>query len=115
MKNQISQYKVSDEHCEAFNKEIYEWIKEDILIKYDDESMGKAKGLLPLMCVIQDNKKKIRPVLDYREINTFVKASTRDADVINDPMRDWSKNNNDSVVDLRRAYLQIHVHKRHWP
>nr|XP_047143321.1 uncharacterized protein LOC105844469 [Hydra vulgaris] len=33
-------------------------------------------------------------------------------------MREWrlmSKNSNDSVVDLRRAYLQIHVHKRHWP
>ena len=101
----------------AYN-EISEWIKEGILVKYDEKSMGKAKGLLPLMCVMQDNKKKIRPVLDYRELNAHVKASTRDADVINDAMRDWrlmGTNSNDSVVDLKKAYLQIHVHTRHWP
>nr|XP_047132503.1 uncharacterized protein LOC101240105 [Hydra vulgaris] len=93
MKNRTSQYNVADQHCEAFNNEINEWIKEGILIKYDDKIMGKP-------------------------VKVYVKVSTRDAHVINDAMREWrlmSKNSNDSVVDLRRAYLQIHVHKRHWP
>ena len=39
---------------------------------YDDKKMRPAKGLLPLMEIVQQNKDKLRPVMDFRELNSHV-------------------------------------------
>jgi len=45
------------------------WLK-----PYDDRKYGPVKGLIPLMAVIQQNKANVRPVMDFRELNTHVNA-----------------------------------------
>ena len=57
-----------------FKKEVERWIDEGILIPWS----GKVEGILPLMAVVQPTKKKVRPVLDFRESNKYVACHTRD-------------------------------------
>ena len=51
---------------------------------YDDEKLGPAKGLIPLMAIVQQNKDKVRPVMDFRELNSHVDAFTANANVCAD-------------------------------
>lgn len=68
------------------------------------------------MVVIQQNKGKVRPVLDFRELNTRVDAFTAYADVCAEKLREWRKQGvNVSVIDLEKAYLQIRIHHSLWP
>ena len=78
--------------------------------------MGPPKALIPLMAVVQQNKDKVRPVLDYRELNQYVDAFTADADVCASKLREWRQQGaNVSLLDLRKAYLQIQVDESLWP
>ena len=55
-------------------------------------------------------------MLDFRELNGYVDAYTAHADVCVQKLREWrKKGSNVSVLDLRRAYLQVRVHKSLWP
>ena len=48
--------------------------------------------------------------MDYRELNEHVNAYTANADVCAQTMREWQQQGpKAAIVDLRRAYLQIHV------
>lgn len=68
---------------------------------YPEEELGPPKGLIPLMAVIQQNKEKVRPVLDYRELNEHVDAFTAHADVCAQKLREWRQaGSNVSVLDL---------------
>ena len=51
------------------------WIDEGILKPWGEDV---KEGLLPLMAVIQPTKNKVRPVLDFRELNEYVKCHTGD-------------------------------------
>ena len=83
---------------------------------YDDKKLGPAKGLIPLMAIVQQNKDKVRPVMDFRELNSHVDAFTANADVCADKIRELRRlGTNVAIVDLRRAYLQIRVHESLWP
>ena len=42
---------------------------------------------IPLMAVVKENKGKVRPLLDFREINSFVDTFTADADVRGETLR----------------------------
>ena len=67
------------------------------------------------MAIVQQNKLKVRPVLDIRELNRYVDAYTAHADVCAQKLREWrKKGSNVSVLNLRRAYLQVCVHKSFW-
>ena len=67
------------------------------------------------MAVLQQNKTKVHPVMDYRELN-HVDAFTANADVCAAKLREWrQKGANESLLDLRRAYLQIRVCEPLWP
>ena len=78
--------------------------------------MGPQLGLIPLMAVEQQSKAKVRPVLDYRELNQHVFAHTADADACADQLRKWRRHGkNIAVVDLKKAYLQLRTEKRLWP
>ena len=35
-------------------------------------------GIIPLLAVVQPTKNKVRPVMDYRELNDFVECHTGD-------------------------------------
>ncbi|XP_045105468.1 uncharacterized protein LOC123500980, partial [Portunus trituberculatus] len=62
------------------------------------------------------NKQKVRPVLDFRELNTHLNLHTAEADVCTEKIREWHRRGQKvSLMDLRKAYLQIHVHKSLWP
>ena len=77
--------------------------------------MGLQKGLIPLMAVIHQNKQKVRPVLDYQDSNDHVDPLTARADICTKKLREWWRaGSNVSVLDLRKAYLQVHMHQSLW-
>lgn len=65
--NQVSCYKSTLKGAAEpqFEKEVERWIDEGILMPWS----GKVEGILPLMAVEQPIKKKVRPVLDFWELN----------------------------------------------
>ena len=74
-------------------------------------------GVLPLMAVVQPTKKKVRPVLDFRELNAYVMCHTGDdvTDICAETLREWRQTQGAaSIVDLKSAYLQIHVDEKLW-
>ena len=114
LKNTVPQYNVPAAARQAFDAELSEWIANGWLQPYDEGSDGPPRGLLPLMAVEQATK--VRPVLDYRELNGHVTAHTADADVCADQLRKWRRHGSRvAVVDLRKAYLQLHLERRLWP
>ena len=67
------------------------------------------------MAVTQRNKNKVRPVMDFRELNNYVSSHTAQSDVCNEKLRDWRRmGSNVTLIDLRKAYLQLHVQQDLW-
>lgn len=88
-----------------------EWPRVGWLQPYD----GEFDGFIPLMAVIQHNKDKVRPVLDYRELNQYVSSHTAGSEVGGEKLRAWRKlGDKVCTIDLRKAYLQIHVAPHLW-
>ena len=116
LKNKSYEYAVPPEARQRYEEEVQEWIKQGWLQPYDEDKHGPARGLIPLMAVIQPSKDKVRPVLDFREVNTYIDAYTGEADVCADKLREWRKMGAQvTMVDLTKAYLQIRVEERLWP
>ena len=54
-------------------------------------------------------------MLDFRELNSHLDAHTGEADVCAEKIREWRRQGQRvALVDLRKAYLQIHVHQSLW-
>ena len=103
----------SKEIQEDYEKEVNKWIDEGILVPWTDE----VEGVLPLMVVVQPTKKKVRPVLDFRELNQYVECHTGDDEIniCSERLREWRKTKGElELVDLQSAYLQIRVDKDLW-
>ena len=67
------------------------------------------------MAIMQHTKGKVCPVMDYRELNEYVDACTVDADVCTAKLREWRQQGvNVALLNLRRPYLQVRVHKSLW-
>lgn len=96
----------------AFDEEIQRWITEGWLKPWT----GSVGGVLPLMAVIQKNKGKVRPVMDYRELNESVQCHTgEDAAVCDETLRKWRQMGRSvKLLDLQSAYLQVRVHRDLW-
>lgn len=111
LNNRCSGYRVSEEVRADFEAEVMVWIKEGILVPHDVDRHGQAAGLIPLMAVSQPNKNKVRPVLDYRELNQHIKSCPgADVDVCGEKLREWRQRGESvEMLDLRKAYLQLHV------
>ena len=63
------------------------------------------------MVIVHLQKRKVRPVLDFKELNQLVTASDVTADACEDKIRDWRKlPENCFLLDLPKAYMQLHVH-----
>lgn len=115
LKNRIAMYenKMNDATRESFDGEIEKWIEQGILRPW----AGEVDGIIPLMAVEQPTKNKVRPVLDFREVNEFVECHTGDdlIDVCGDRMREWRKVEGEpEIVDLSAAYLQLRVDPDLW-
>lgn len=116
LRDTVSEYKIPPESREEYEEELKQWVENGWLEPYDEEKQGPPKGTIPLMAVLNRNKEKVRPVLDFRQLNSFVDAHTADADVCAEKLREWRKRGTDgAMIDLRKAYLQVHVDESLWP
>ena len=116
LKNQCGEYAVSAEDRAEYDLEIEQWIERGWLCPYDVYQHGTVTGVIPLMAVAQPNKQKVRPVLDYRELNEYVESSPGvEANVCGERPREWRKMGTSvALLDLSKAYLQLHVsHELH--
>ena len=105
--NKVSCYEntLKGEARGEFEREVDRWIEEGILIPWKEEVKS---GVLALMAVVQPTKNKVRPVLDFREMNDHVSCHTGgDAiDVCGETLRQWRQAAGAStIVDLKSAYL----------
>lgn len=115
LQNTVSEYSVPQDVRLEYEDELSRWIEDGWLIPYDETIHGPVRGTIPLMAVVQQHKKKVRPVLDFRELNSHVDAHTAEADVCAEKLREWRKQGQMiALMDLRKAYLQIHVHPSLW-
>ena len=74
--NTAAQYNVSSDMRCQFEEELNEWVSNGWLVPYDEQRFGPPRGLIPLMAVRQRNQDKVRLVLDYRELNSYITAHT---------------------------------------
>ena len=72
----VTEYAIPTAARSSYEEENQEWIANGWLEPYDDKKMGHTKGLIPLMAIVQQNKDKVRPVMDFRELNSHVDAFT---------------------------------------
>ena len=114
LQNRVKFYKnLESEKNPEFEEEVERWIADAILVPWK----GEGKGVLPLMAVFQASKKKVRPMLDYRELNRFVACHTGSdiIDVCDEKMRKWRRlKGGIAIMDLKSTYLQLHVAKELW-
>ena len=78
------------------------WIADGILVPWK----GEGNDVLPLMAVFQATKKKVRSVLDYRELNRFVECHTGSdiIDVCDEKMRKWRQKEELLLSDMVRIW-----------
>ena len=116
LRNRREQYRIPEDAKARYDEEVNDWIKQGWLVEYDEAAMGPVKGLIPMMAVIQEAKDKVRPVMDFRELNGYIDAHTREADVCAHKVREWRRYGTKlAMVDLKKAYLQIRVSSELWP
>ena len=99
---------------QGFEDEVERWIAEGILVPWNDQV---ETGVIPLMAIEQETKNKIRPVLNFRELNQYVNCHTGDgvADICTETLRTWRQTAGAaSIVDLKSAYLQLRVSPELW-
>ena len=114
--NTAEEYKIPAEARREYEKELEKWVANRWLVPYDEQVHGEVKGTIPLMAVIQPKKDKVRPVMDFRELNAHLTPHTADADVCNEKIREWRRcGRKVALLDLRDAYLQVHVDESLWP
>ena len=58
--NQAAEYTGPRDARELYKKELQGWIGDEWLLLYDEQMYGLAKGLIPLMAVVQWNKRKVQ-------------------------------------------------------
>jgi len=115
LKNRVALYDrgLDGAKREKFEQEVEQWIEEGILVPWE----GEEGGVIPLLAVEQPTKNKVRPVLDFRELNELVECHTGDEliDVCADTLREWRRVSGETqIVDLKAAYLQIRVSPELW-
>jgi ribonuclease HI len=115
LQTRIGEYKSTQaSHVrDKYNEEVRSWISKGWLVEWN----GPCKGVIPLLAVVQPTKDKVRPVMDYRELNTFIECHTGDEAVAicAEKVRKWRQlPGRVKVVDLKSAYLQIHIAKDLW-
>lgn len=73
--------------------------------------------VLPLMAVVQPIKSKVKPELDFWEMNGHVSCHTggKATDICSEMMHKWRQMTRATMtINLNQAYLQLHVNKKLW-
>ena len=70
----VGNYKIDDKVYAKFRSEIERWIENGWLKKTTETE----SGIIPLLAIVQTKKSKVRPVLNFREMNDFVECSSAD-------------------------------------
>ena len=108
--NRVAEYLVAEEIREDYKQELHSWMSNGSPIQRG--RTGTPKGLIPLMAVLQQHKSKVRPVMDFRQLNCYVDVFTANTNVCAAKLHQWwQKCSNVSLLDLKRAYLQVRVQK----
>ena len=113
--NRVPEYTIPVRARAEYDEKLQNWIDNGWLVPYPEDKLGSLKGLIPLIAVIQQNKQRVRPVLPYRELNDHLFPFTARADICTEKLREWRRaGSNVSVLDLRKAYLQVRVPQSLW-
>lgn len=109
---------VEESDRELFDEEIQSWVDSGVLVKHDMQTHGEVQNFLSLMAVRQEkgDKLKVRPVLDFRSLNNEVESHPGGAiPLCAERLRQWRQlGPNCSVLDLKKAYLQVHMDPELW-
>ena len=112
----VAEYFVDPKIRNEYVSKLESWKSNNWLVAYDEEVLGPPKALIPLFAVVQRSKNAIRPIMNYTRVNEFVETFTAESAVCNEKIRKWRKKGDKcAIVDLKDAYLQIHVDKELWP
>ena len=96
LKNRLAEYPTPKQLQEKYDHELQTLIDNGWLFPCPEDELGPLKGLILLMAVQQENKQKVRSVMDYHELNEHMNTYT-------------------ALLNLQWAYLQIHVDESLWP
>jgi len=111
-------YHVAEKDRPEFDQEIQSWIQEGVLVEHNQSVHGRVSFYLPLMAVrqLKGDESKVRPVLDYRRLNKCIESHPGQATPLcADRVREWRQMGKSwAILDLRRAYLQVRVHRELW-
>ena len=99
--NQVPEYVIKDGHIRTkYDAEVAKWISNGWLVPCDKP----AGGIIPMLAVYHEHKDKVRPVLDYRELNQFIQSHMADSEVCPETLRKWRlMGDHLGVVDLKDA------------
>lgn len=110
MKNQVPDYSVSKQAWSEYQHEL-----NDVANTIPQKELSSPRGLIPLMVVVQKNKGKVCPVLDYCKLNKHDGAYMAHADVYAEKLKEWRRKGlRVSVLDLHKTYLWICVDQLLW-
>ena len=114
LQSSIVEYHVPSQIRSAYEKEFHALINDGWLIPHPHEKLGPPKGLILLMAIVQESK--VRLVMDYQELNQYIDTFMTDVDVCASKLQEWCQHeSNISLLDLRRAFLQVWVSESLWP
>ena len=107
----MAEYNIKSHLRPRFEAEVLTWIQEGWLKPVEKTDIG----LVPLLAVDQESKGKVRPVMDFRELNKYIQSHTGNSDVCSERLRVWRRMGKKmALLDLRKAYLQIQVAPELW-
>lgn len=113
LKNKISEYHVTKLAGTKYDRELQAWLVYGWLVSYCEEEFRPPQVLILLMAVVQENKNKVRPVLDYRKLNQRVDAFMdfmTSAEVCPYKLREWRQKGDNLFENLSTsAHPQIPV------
>ena len=89
LKNRLTEYPTPKRLQGEYEQELQAWIQEGWLILYSESELGPPKGLIPFMAILQENKQKVQPKVDYCKLNEHVNAYTVNVYVCAKTMREW--------------------------
>jgi hypothetical protein len=91
-------------------------LRKKIELRLMKKKHGQIQYVLPLMAIPQPKKDKVRPVLDYRNLNDLMESFPGSYDAVcQEKIRKWRKRGTAvKFLDLRKAYLQLHAKRELW-
>ena len=112
--NKLATYGIRDEkQREQFNATMQDWIDKGLMSERPSSKGEREPGIIPIICVYNEKKGKVRPCLDLRVLNEHIVCNPGwDVSVTNESIREWRLNGkNCTMLDLSNAFMQIHLHE----